>query len=451
MVVFVDLDLDHDAFTEHPGSTPPLGKPFPPKLTVAPLAPESSSADFPPSPTSSDDDGDVQGSHSSSNSKNDAKSQVAANPNRNAFSAALSCYPVVKEIARAVDLNTLHALSRTCRQFLVNLAPFRHQLVRETLRCENEYIETVAEMLDAGTAIPSSVKSVLKLLSQGSSGSGRMTRGKVGRCARDMVGECRRCSKVVCRNCTIKPPSQTAMKDRIRRLCRTCNAAPLSDHLMPDTPYNDTSPDLREEGIKAASREQNICNCSDAVWLCVQCGQTLRSNDTTYRRVWAWRTRYSTYLGGGLGTGIGEGSQGVKCGRGETCLAAKEIELEVDCEVDESSSDTSSTGHHSPGYYPSGYASGSASASASASSAYHHELVSSDSHDDEEPGYFRQEVIGLGGVVKHKSKKRVMVGACVVEYEDERETGEYLVREECGSHRAWCGWCSRIIPAQTEV
>jgi hypothetical protein len=36
----------------------------------------------------------------------------------------------------------------TCRQFHVNLAPFRHQLVKETLRCENEYIETLAEMLD---------------------------------------------------------------------------------------------------------------------------------------------------------------------------------------------------------------------------------------------------------------------------------------------------------------
>jgi hypothetical protein len=33
------------------------------------------------------------------------------------------------------------------------------------------------------------------------------------------------------------------------------------------------------------------------------------------------------------------------------------------------------------------------------------------------------------GVVKHKSKKRVNVGACVVEYEDERETGNYLERD----------------------
>lgn len=115
----------------------------------------------------------------------------------------------------------------------------------------------------------------------------------------------------------------------------------------------------------------------------------------------------------------------MKCGRGESCLAAQEIELEVDCEADEGSSDGSSTGH-SPVSPP------------------------TDSHDDEEPGYFRQEVIGLGGVVKHKAKKRVMVGACVVEYEDEREAGRYLYREEEGSHRAWCGWCSRVIPARNE-
>ncbi|KAJ5570503.1 uncharacterized protein N7459_009933 [Penicillium hispanicum] len=416
MVVFVDLE--RDAFTEHPASALSLEKPFPPKLSVAPCSPVE--ADFPPSPTTSDDDHDV---HTS-------VSLAPENPNRNAFSAALSCYPVVKEIARAVDLNTLHALSRTCRQFHVNLAPFRHQLVRETLRCENEYIETVEEMLDAGTAIPDSVKSVLRLLSRGSSGAGRMTRGKVGKCARDMVGECRRCSKVVCRNCTIKPPSSTALKSRIRRLCRTCNVAPLSCHI-PGTP-TDMHTDI-PNGMAAATLALNVCNCDDAVWLCVQCGQTLRSSDTTYRRVWAWRTRYSTYLGGGLGTGIGEGCQGVKCGRGEACLAAQEIELEVDCEADEGSSDTSSMGN-SPAGPPS----------------HHHDLVS-DSHDDEEPGYFRQEVIGLGGVVKHKAKKRVMVGACVVEYEDERETGRYLVREEAALHRAWCGWCSRVIPAKNEL
>ncbi|KAJ5082825.1 hypothetical protein N7532_011868 [Penicillium argentinense] len=427
MVVFVDLD--RDAF-QHRDSIAP-GKLFSPKLMVAPVAtPES--AKVSPSSTTSDEGRETNLDEHIviSNSDQTTASQTL---NRTAFSAALSCYPIVKAIARAIDLNTLHALSRACRQFHANLAPFRHQLVRETLRCENEYIETVSDMLDRGAVLPNSVKSVLQLLSQGSGEPGRMTRGKVGRCARDMVGDCRRCAKIVCRNCTIKPPNQTALKGRTRRLCRTCGIAPLSYHLC-STFSDSTTSVSTEQAVIPSILANNVCTCDDAVWLCVQCGQTLRSSDTTYRRVWAWRSRYSTALGGGLGTGIGEGCQGVKCGRGEACLAAKEIEVEVDCEADEGLSDSSSPGH-----------------SPLAHQSHHHEMISTDSHDEEEPGYFRQEVIGLGGVVKHKSKKRVLVGACVIEYEDERETGNYLFREESGSHRAWCGWCSRVIPAKAEV
>jgi hypothetical protein len=124
----------------------------------------------------------------------------------------------------------------------------------------------------------------------------------------------------------------------------------------------------------------------------------------------------------------------VKCGRDESCLAAQEIELEVDSDAnDGSGSDTSGAG------------------SPAGQSYFHESGVSTDSHDDEEPGYFRQEVIGIGGRVKHKSKKRVTVGAGVVEYEDERKTGDYLVREKQGFHRAWCAWCSRVIPAKSEI
>ncbi|KAJ5169678.1 uncharacterized protein N7500_002461 [Penicillium coprophilum] len=407
MVVFVDLD---DAI---PDGSAFLEKPFP--LTVDPITSEP--AELP-----------------ASSSPNETG---ILNPNRNGFSAALTCYPIVKEIARAIDLNTLYALSSTCRQFHVNLAPFRQQLVKATLRCENEYIETLAEMLDSGSVLPDSVKSVIRLLSRPSGDHTRMTRGKVAKCARDMVGECRRCAKIVCRNCTIKPPSQPALRNRIRRLCAPCGTAPLSSHLSYPTSDSHAPEPWDENSVAAIAFARNPCNCQEAVWLCTQCGTTLRSNDTTYRRVWAWRTRYSTYLGGGLGTGIGEGSQGVKCGRGENCLAAQEIELEVDCEADEGSgsgSDTSSTEQ----------------STAAPSFGHEEAAVSTDSHDDVEPGYFRQEVIGLGGVVKHKSKKRVNVGACVVEYEDERETGNYLEREEKGLYRGWCGWCSRVIPAKSE-
>ncbi|KAJ5138501.1 uncharacterized protein N7515_003349 [Penicillium bovifimosum] len=413
MVVFVDLD---DAFAGSACSKQfPLDDPIASEL--AGLAPSSAS-----------ETREAEGS--------------SPCPNRNGFSAALSCYPIVKEIARAIDLNTLYALSSTCRQFHVNLLPFRHQLARETLRCENEYIETLAEMLDSGSVLPDSVKSVIRLLSRPSAEQSRLTRGKVSKCARDMVGECRRCAKVVCRNCTIKPPNQTALKNRIRRLCHTCGTAPLASHLS-HTLSDPTAAPWDKDSVAAKAFARTPCTCEEAVWLCTTCGMTLRSNDTTYRRVWAWRTRYSTYLGGGMGTGIGEGSHGVKCGRGEHCLAAQEIELEVDCETEEASGSISGSGSDT----------GSIEQSSAVPTSFGDEGAGiSDSHDEEEEaGYFRQEVIGLGGVVKQKAKKRVNVGACVVEYEDERETGNYLVREEKGLSRGWCGWCSRVIPAKGET
>lgn len=70
-------------------------------------------------------------------------------------------------------------------------------------------------------------------------------------------------------------------------------------------------------------------------------------------------------------------------------------------------------------------------------------------HDHEarpEPGYFRQEIEGIGGHLKSKSKKLVKVGATVYEFRDERESGKYLAREASGELRAWCSWCSRVCP-----
>ncbi|KAL3438549.1 hypothetical protein BDV09DRAFT_160079 [Aspergillus tetrazonus] len=355
---------------------------------------------------------------------------------RDAFSVALGCYPIAKEIARAVDLNTLYALSGTCRQFYANLAPYRHQLAKQTLRCENEYIETLSEMLHSGTAIPDSVKSVIRLLSRGALNSGQLTSGKIAKCARDMVAECRGCSKIVCRNCTAKPPNSATLKNRIRRLCTTCREAPLNSLVTSSLHAPIPSP---SDTPKSSVFLRDTCTCHDVLWLCNQCGQKLRRNDTTYRRVWTWRTRYSTYLGG-LGTGIGEGCQGVKCGRGESCLAAQEIELEVECEADESMS-------HSPPEY--GYHFGHRFAQDNSS--HDHPGERWEDPGEKEPGYLRQEIIGIGGRVKQRAKKRVMVGACVPEYEDERETGDYLTREEEGAHRSWCGWCWRVIPAKHEV
>ena len=132
-----------------------------------------------------------------------------------------------------------------------------------------------------------------------------------------------------------------------------------------------------------------------------------------------WRTRYSTYLGG-LGTGIGEGNEGVKCGRGDHCLGAQDIEVELDCDADETSHDIviGAVGDH----------------------AIHDSNI-----EEDKAGYLRQEIEGIGGVVRRKVKKRVKVGKTVKEYEDEREKGEYMGREIRGDSRSWCGWCNRVV------
>ncbi|KAL2829034.1 hypothetical protein BDW59DRAFT_41318 [Aspergillus cavernicola] len=437
MVVFVDYDHDTssnrgfskgpDAFQLQPSYVEP-GKPVFSKLSVG--------FDLPSSVDTTNEGPSTEASSEGASTCDDDEQVL----NRNAFSAALSCYPIAKELARSIDLNTLHALSGTCRQFYANLAPYRQQLAKQTLRCENEYIETLSDMLQSGTAIPDSVKSVIQLLSRSALNSGQqLTSGKIAKCARDMVAECRGCSKIVCRNCTAKPPNAATLKNRIRRLCTTCRKAPLNN-LVSSSLYAPLPSTMSDPLSTAAVPLRDTCTCQDVLWLCNHCGQKLRRNDTTYRRVWTWRTRYSTYLGG-LGTGIGEGCQGVKCGRGEKCLAGQEIELEVECEADESMA-------NSPPEY--GYHFGHRFEQPHASS-HNHTHGKWEDPEEDEPGYLRQEIIGIGGRVKQKAKKRVMVGACVVEHEDERDTGEYLTREEEGAHRSWCGWCWRVIPAKHEA
>lgn len=67
-----------------------------------------------------------------------------------------------------------------------------------------------------------------------------------------------------------------------------------------------------------------------------------------------------------------------------------------------------------------------------------------------EPGYLRQEIEGIGGRVKSKVKQLVKVGATVYEFRDERESGKYLSREVAGDLRAYCSWCNRVCPSNTE-
>ncbi|KAF2873903.1 hypothetical protein BDV95DRAFT_567983 [Massariosphaeria phaeospora] len=342
------------------------------------------------------------------------------NPNVNGFSAALSCYPIVRQLASQLDLNTLHDLSRTCRQFRANLLEYRNQLVKQTLHCASEAGE--APQRDNASALGAVDFSLGSQLS-------RLTNLRVGQCARDMVGECQRCGTVVCRNCTIKPPPTPVLRSRHRRLCRTCTKAPLqlltiarrarsASSSTPSPPASPNIPaafvgDTSLRAFTAPAFERTPCCCDTMVWLCQPCGQHLRNADTMYVRAWTWRTRYRHYLGG-VGTGAGEGNEGVECGRGPYCLATRIVEHEVVDSDTEVLAFTEST-NPSPERWRG-------------------------------TSYFAQEIEGIGGVFKMKSKKQVRVGDCVKIYEDEKDRGiQYLEREVAGRLRSWCSWCERVV------
>ena len=229
-------------------------------------------------------------------------------------------------------------------------------------------------------------------------------------------------------NCIIKPPPSSALASRHRRLCPTCSMVPLGYHTLPASAPAEL---LEEPQFTSPAFLRGPCNCPETVWLCQPCGQSLRTADTTYMRVWTWRTRYSTYLGG-LGTGIGEGNEGVKCGREQQCLAAREVEVEVDCGGD----DLATTNHTTSNTVEAAAVKNNEDTTTAA------KIVD----DNKETGYLRQEIEGIGGVVKKKLKIRVRVGAVVEEWEDERESADYLSREIRGEERSWCGWCQRVIP-----
>lgn len=132
---------------------------------------------------------------------------------------------------------------------------------------------------------------------------------------------------------------------------------------------------------------------------------------------------------------MGEGDQGQKCGRGERCLARTGGGLcwvEIDCSDQSRPRTSSSQGLPSSADSTEGVAASDADSEFEVSS-------------DTKPGYLRQEIEGIGGVVKKKVKKKIRVGATVWEFDDERESGKYLVREASGSQRSWCGWCSRVV------
>lgn len=246
-------------------------------------------------------------------------------------------------------------------------------------------------------------------------------------------------------NCTMKPPPTPTLRARHRRICRTCSKAPLplllTYHKQPSSPSGTPSPattpsppesptqkpiffePLVSRAFTAPAFERTPCTCDNVVWLCAPCGKDLRNADTMYVRGWSWRTRYSHYLGG-LGTGAGEGNEGVECGRGASCLGARIVEHET-CEQDLLDALEHASHSHS--------------------------------HSPESPdrwrgtSYLTQEIEGIGGVLKVKHKKQVRVGECVKLYEDEREKSIlFLEREVAGRLRSWCSWCERVVLADRD-
>lgn len=106
---------------------------------------------------------------------------------------------VVRELARYLDLNTLDALSRTCRQIRANLIPYSRQLVKRTLRCDTQYNAILNDIIREGLSLSEGTRLANRLINEEAPKNGRLRWGISGLCARDMVGECQRCSKIVCR------------------------------------------------------------------------------------------------------------------------------------------------------------------------------------------------------------------------------------------------------------
>jgi hypothetical protein len=121
-----------------------------------------------------------------------------------------------------------------------------------------------------------------------------------------------------------------------------------------------------------------------------------------------------------MGAGLGEGNEGVQCGRTRDCLAAKLVLKDVECDALElahlqaDAAKAELEGRHWNG-----------------------------------GSYTTQEMLGIGGTIKTKAKKLVPVGAVVKEYEDER-VSHFLGREQQGVNRTWCSWCSRIVPGKKD-
>ena len=356
-----------------------------------------------------------------------------------------------------LDLNDLYSLSLTSKAIRRSLIHFRNNLATRSLRCSDsnalliDLIShnglTVSDVVrTAENAQYGSIPVVLNALSAGipaftprqATQPAHQNSGKLRHCARDLVARCQKCGNIVCRNCAAKPLSDRCLEDRYRRLCASCLDAPLEAHLVPARPEKDSLDTLpvssasSTRSVRSSSHQstsaastipdpaphcfthqaffQDLCKCSTRnTYLCNPCDSTLRASDTTYKRVWTWRSRYSTNIGRGLGAGLGEGDQGQKCGRRAGCLeAGREGKdmcwVEIDCSKGTAEGKEESEDTLMPG---------------ALDALRNHEVDAPNEsrpttqRADHGPRSLRREIDWLGGVTKKKVKKRVKGGATV--------------------------------------
>lgn len=101
----------------------------------------------------------------------------------------------MSQLSHSLDLNTLHALSRTCRRFRHILLQVRDSLIEQTLRCEYDVKEYDSDHSGPGSPSggPERSNEAFQQVHD------RLASGKIGPCARDLVGDCQRCGVIICR------------------------------------------------------------------------------------------------------------------------------------------------------------------------------------------------------------------------------------------------------------
>ncbi|RMD42379.1 hypothetical protein DV735_g2732, partial [Chaetothyriales sp. CBS 134920] len=330
-----------------------------------------------------------------------------------AFSAALTCYPIALALASYLDLNDLCALSSTCHTIRDSLVQYASRLIAGSLRCSFDSLPLLADLLhtqfDVAEHDYAGVGPTRASASSSFAAGPPVARSAVAvttktfPCARDLVAECQKCGTVVCRNCAAKSPSNKYLAERHRRLCRKCLDAPLIAHLQPL--HVDDELHLHETPPVSSA-----CSARSD-WSSPASSMLLDDIEPGYCHSTAFTS--TAFLRGPCQCASRGSYLCAHCGHNLRTNDTIWVELACCSGGDEPDAWPSSRSSTPLGDRP------------------------SPSPQPNRPGYFQQEIEGIGGVVKTKVRKRVKVGATVSEYEDERQTGKYLERESSGRERIY--------------